>query len=45
MDDITENFVTECLIKSKYKPFLNQCVEKSQLNVLLKFTKKNTYGV
>ena len=30
MDDITENFVTECLIK--VQPFMNQYAEKSQLD-------------
>ena len=42
MDDMTKNFVTECLIK--VHTFFNQCTE-SQLDGWLKFTTKNTYGV
>ena len=41
-DDITENFVTECLIK--VTTFLNQCEEKGPLDGWIQFT-KNTYVV
>ena len=37
-DDITENFVTECLIK--VQTFLNEYAEKSQLDGWIKFTNK-----
>ena len=32
MDDITQNFVTECLAKEK--PFLNQCADKNSAGKL-----------
>ena len=41
MDDITENFVTECLIK--VQTFFESICGKSQLDGWIKFT-KNTYG-
>ena len=37
-DDITGNFVTECWIK--VQTFFDQCAEKSQLDGLIKYTKK-----
>ena len=38
MGDITENFVTECLIK--VQTFFESIYGKSQLNGWIKFTKK-----
>ena len=43
MDDITESFVTECLIK--VQTFFESIRGKNELDGWIKFTTKNTYGV
>ena len=43
MDDITENFVTECLIK--VQTFFESICGKKSAGWMDKIYKKNTYGV